>query len=116
MKTHKKPTPTSQKLKAIADPTRLSVMEMLMEKSTYVNEFIEALDIEPTLLSHHLSILKEEGLIESEREGKTVLYNLTAGTLIKGKNKGLNLGSCNVVFTGKTAAPKKSAKKSSKKK
>ncbi len=104
-------------LKALSDPTRLSVLEMLLEKDSYVSEFINVLKIEPTLLSHHLSILRGQGLIEPTRQGKTVLYKITKGTKISGKNVGLNLGPCKLVFTGEIVKPvaKKTAKKVAKK-
>ena len=104
----------SQALKALSDSTRLSVLEILLERDAYVSEFIETLKIEPTLLSHHLSILRDHGLIEAHRQGKTVLYKITPETKISGKTKGLNLGVCKLIFTGEPA--KKTSKKSSKKK
>ena len=81
MKNKNKKTESSNILKALSDPTRLSVLEMLLEKDTYVSEFIKVLKIEPTLLSHHLSILRNEDLIKSTRMGKTVLYQLTSALL-----------------------------------
>jgi ArsR family transcriptional regulator len=105
----------SQVLKALSDPTRLAVLEILLEKETYVSEFIDYLNIEPTLLSHHLSILRGEGLIKANRRGKTVLYKLVDGVKIKGKNKGLNLGKCRLVFLEKTKKSATSARKKTKK-
>lgn len=102
MKFKSKQPDASKALKALADPTRLAVLEILLEKDTYVSEFIDQLDIEPTLLSHHLSILRGEDLIAGARQGKTVLYKLTTGTKIRGAKKGLNLGSCKLIFTGES--------------
>ena len=59
---------------ALSDPTRSSVMIMLHNKPKYVSEIIKKLKIEPTLLSHHLAVLRDAGLVKSERDGKKVVY------------------------------------------
>ena len=89
---------TSNYLKAIADPARLSVLSMLAEKEMYVGQMIKLLKIEPTLLSHHLSILKDVGLIIGTRKGKPVLYKLNPKAKIRGKNPGIQLGGSKFIF------------------
>jgi len=116
MKFKSKQSGCSQVLKALSDPTRLAVLEILLEKDTYVSEFIDCLNIEPTLLSHHLSILRGEGLIKASRRGKTVLYQLTPNVKIKGKNKGFNLRGCRLIFVEQRKTAKRKAKKGSRKK
>jgi len=88
----------TESLKAISDKSRFMVLEMLLEKETYVSEIIKNLKIEPTLLSHHLSILRQQGLILSERHGKSVLCKINPKVKIKGKNKGLDLGNCKITL------------------
>jgi DNA-binding transcriptional ArsR family regulator len=90
---------SSKSLKAVSDPTRLAVIELLMEKDTFVSAFIENLKIEPTLLSHHLSILRNEGIVLANRIGKTVLYRLNPEVKIKGKQVGLKLDNCKILFS-----------------
>jgi DNA-binding transcriptional ArsR family regulator len=51
-----------------------------------------------TLLSHHLSILRQQGLILSERHGKSVLCKINPKIKIRGKNKGLDLGKCKITL------------------
>jgi ArsR family transcriptional regulator len=85
-------------LKAISDSSRLMILELLMEKPTYVMEMIKKLKIEPTLISHHLRVLKEEGIVQSKRDGKKVLYNLAPGVKLKGKVPGLNFECIRIVF------------------
>ncbi len=115
MKSKKKGIHCSQILKALSDSTRLSVIKFLLEKDTYVSEFIDTLKIEPTLLSHHLSILRAKGLIQATRQGKTVLYKIAPNMKIRGKNKGLLLDGCKLVFVADAPASKRSVKKTAKK-
>jgi DNA-binding transcriptional ArsR family regulator len=65
-------------IKALSEKTRFTVIDMLMNKKNgmYVSEIIKKLKIEPTLLSHHLSELKDAKLITAKREGKSILYRI----------------------------------------
>jgi len=114
MKLKRKKSGCSQVLKALSDSTRLTVLEILLERDTYVSEFIKYLKIEPTLLSHHLSILRSEGLIKAARKGKTVLYKLEPAVKIRGKNPGLKLNGCKIIFTEPVKSAAKKAKTSKK--
>lgn len=114
---------SSKILKALSDSTRLAVIDMLLEKETFVSELIEAIGIEPTLLSHHLSILRNTGIIEAARQGKAVKYQLNQAARIKGKPKAVDFGMLKIEFADsvkevKPTKPvaKKPAKKAVKKK
>lgn len=85
-------------LKVLADETRLSVVRSLMAGPKHVGEINEELNVEPTLLSHHLKVLREAELVSSERDGKSVLYRLTAAVESRRKGAGLDLGCCKLVF------------------
>lgn len=64
-------------LKAIAHPIRISIVGLLdrgVELS--VTEIHEALNIEQAVASHHLSILKNKNVLESNRVGKNCFYKL----------------------------------------
>jgi ArsR family transcriptional regulator len=61
---------------ALSDPIRLSILDHLSRGSRCVCELQEALEIAPNLLSYHLRILREAGLIEASRRGKWVDYRL----------------------------------------
>jgi len=63
-------------LKALSDSTRLAIVEMVCKSKfkTPVKKMIKKLEIEPTLLSHHLRILKDLNIVRSERRGKEVRY------------------------------------------
>lgn len=90
--------PCAAILKALADETRLAVVRQLMSGPKYVAELNQPLELEQSLLSHHLKALREAGIVESQREGKSVLYRLTPG--MEGRRAGsvLNLGCCRIVF------------------
>ena len=64
-------------LKAIADPTRLEILEMLSPQIRCNCHFQEHLDLSPNLLSYHLKVLREAGLIEGTKRGRWIDYALT---------------------------------------
>lgn len=67
----------SEMLKAIAHPIRIAIVGMLdNDKKLSVTEIHEALEIEQAVASHHLSILKNKGVLLSERSGKNCYYSL----------------------------------------
>lgn len=67
----------SEMLKAIAHPMRIAIVDMLSEDKTLtVTEIHEALNIEQAVASHHLSILKNKGVLISVRNGKNSNYKL----------------------------------------
>ena len=55
-------------LKALSDPTRLSVFDMLMEGVQCNCEISDRLDLSLSLISHHTRVLREAGLVRSERD------------------------------------------------
>lgn len=85
-------------LKLLADETRLAVVRQLMDGPKHVGEINEILNLEQSLLSHHLKILREAGLVTGERDGKAVLYSLAPE--FKGARAGdaINLGCCLISF------------------
>jgi len=67
----------SEMLKAIAHPIRIAIVAMLdNDTKLTVTEIYEALEIEQAVASHHLSILKNKGVVLSERCGKNCIYSL----------------------------------------
>ena len=64
-------------LKAVADPTRLDILEMLSPQIRCNCHFQEHLDLAPNLLSYHLKVLREAGLIVGTKRGRWVDYALT---------------------------------------
>ena len=58
----------AQTLKALSDPTRLSVFDALMEGVQCNCEIAERLGLSLSLISHHLRILRQVGLVQGERD------------------------------------------------
>ena len=86
------------KLKVLADPTRLAVLEGLMSGPKNVGDLMEQLGVEQSLLSHHLAILRETGLVKAAREGKTMVYQLPKTVSDSTSGKAINLGCCKISF------------------
>jgi DNA-binding transcriptional ArsR family regulator len=64
-------------LKAMAHPMRVAILNLLIDgKKLSVTEIHFALGIEQSTTSHHLGILKDKGVLKSEREGKNSFYTL----------------------------------------
>ena len=61
--------------KALADPTRRHILELLRTKDLTAGEIAEHFDMTKPSLSHHLNTLKTAGLVEAERDGQNIIYN-----------------------------------------
>jgi ArsR family transcriptional regulator len=70
--------------KALADETRQKIMALCCCRSLSVNEIVDAIDVAQPTVSHHLKILKNAGLVLSERRGKQILYTLNQERLAVG--------------------------------
>lgn len=85
-------------LKVLADETRLAVVERLLTGPKHVGEINETLGVEQSLLSHHLKVLREAGLVTSVRDGKQVLYSLAKTVQGNRHGRAINLGCCLISF------------------
>ncbi|HSM56953.1 MAG TPA: metalloregulator ArsR/SmtB family transcription factor [Candidatus Sulfomarinibacteraceae bacterium] len=66
-------------LKALGEPNRLRILDELMKGDTCNAELNEALGLSPNLLSHHLRVLSDVGLITSRRDridGRWIYYTV----------------------------------------
>ncbi|GIW37403.1 ArsR/SmtB family transcription factor [Meiothermus hypogaeus] len=71
-----------QGYQALADPTRLRILKLLEHSTHCVCEIQAGLrDIAPNLLSHHLRVLREAGLVHAVRRGRWIDYSLNEATL-----------------------------------
>ena len=64
------------KFSALADPTRVRVVEMLHEKSRPVHELAAAFKISRPAISRHLRVLKDARLVKEEKQGRENVYSL----------------------------------------
>lgn len=62
--------------KALSDPTRRKILELLKEKDRSAGEIAEAFTIGKPSISHHLGILKDADLVQTERDGQSIIYSL----------------------------------------
>ena len=70
-----------QTLKALADPTRRDILNLLKAGRLSAGEIGEHFDITGAAISRHLSVLKEADLILDTRDGKYIFYELNASVL-----------------------------------
>lgn len=62
--------------KALADPTRREILELLAQTDLTAGEIAERFPVAFASVSHHLGVLKDAGLVASEREGQFIRYRL----------------------------------------
>lgn len=62
--------------KALGDPHRLNILQMLSGKEMSVCEIMHGLNLSQPAVSHHLKILRQASLVENKKHGKLVLYTL----------------------------------------
>lgn len=68
-------------LRALADPTRREILNMLKKSSLPTGAIAEHFEMSAPAVSKHLSILKDADLIRDRREGKYIMYELNASVL-----------------------------------
>ena len=97
---------SAEKLKILADRNRLNIIEYLLEGPKRVVELAALLQIEQSLLSHHLKVLREAELVVSVRAGKAVTYHLAPQTASQRQTNAIDLGSYKLLFESSTAGRK----------
>ena len=68
-------------LKALSDPIRRQILDMLKPDRLSAGEIAEAFPVSGAAVSKHLAVLKEADLIRDTREGKFIYYELNASVL-----------------------------------
>lgn len=68
-------------LKALADPTRRQIIQLLKSGRLSAGDIGEHFNITAAAISRHLSVLKEAGLIRDAREGKYIFYEVNLSVL-----------------------------------
>ena len=85
---------TADLLKVIAEENRLKILCTLKKGERCVCDIWKDLEIPQNLASHHLRVLKEAGLLESRKEGLSVIYSIN-----KKEMKKFNLSITNLLQT-----------------
>ena len=62
--------------KALSDPTRREILNLLKQKEMTAGEIVEHFQVSGATISHHLSILKQAGLVDDQKSGKYIYYRL----------------------------------------
>ena len=70
-----------QTLKALSDPTRREILNLLKTGKKSAGEISDHFDITAAAISRHLSVLKDADLIDDTRDGKYIFYELNASVL-----------------------------------
>lgn len=71
----------SRMLKALSDPKRLQIVDMLSCRELCACEILEAFQVRQPTLSHDMKVLMEAGLVNDRRVGKNTYYSLNQGKL-----------------------------------
>jgi ArsR family transcriptional regulator len=73
--------PDVRLLSALADPTRLAILRQLAsEQETCACNFTSCCEVGQPTVSHHLRVLREAGIVTSERRGQWIFYRLAPET------------------------------------
>jgi len=76
----------SELFKALADPTRVRLVQLLHQKPSSVNELVEALGLPQSTVSRHLATLRHAHVVTADRQGTSMHYRLSdvhVGDLVK---------------------------------
>lgn len=68
--------------KALSEPLRVEVIELLREQEMCVCDLCDRLDVAQSKLSFHLKTLKQAGLVRSRQEGRWIYYRLNLSRLV----------------------------------
>lgn len=73
---------SAEVLRALAHPLRMRILEFIDQNDQInVNRIYSSLNLEQSITSQHLRILRSAGLVETERQGKFIHYRLKYGKL-----------------------------------
>lgn len=89
----------AERLKALGDPTRLRIIDVLRSGELTVGDIAEFIETELVMVSHHLQILKHAGFVRVRREGRYMVYALHEDVFKKGTarvKQYLDLGCCRI--------------------
>jgi len=67
--------------KALSDPTRRRVLELLRRGPMNAGDLAEHFDVSKSNMSAHFAVLREAGLVASQKHGKSVVYELQMSVL-----------------------------------
>lgn len=75
--------------KVFGDSTRIKILYVLLESEMCVCDLAQLLGMTQSAISHQLRVLKQNGLVKSRRDGKSVIYSLADGHVVTIMNQGM---------------------------
>ncbi|WP_369943444.1 ArsR/SmtB family transcription factor [Xanthomonas medicagonis] len=72
-------TEAARLLKALGNEKRLLLLCLLVDHEQSVGELNARVDLSQSALSQHLALLREDGLVQTRRDGQTIYYSLAPG-------------------------------------
>lgn len=100
----------ASRLKALADPDRLRIVNSLLKSERSVSELADELNAPIDKISHHLGVLRAARLVETRKQGRFIIYSLATdiASAVEGdKIKTIDLGCCQLDLVQPALPPKK---------
>jgi DNA-binding transcriptional ArsR family regulator len=73
----------ADRFRALADPSRLRILSVLMEGERSVGDLVEALALEQPTVSRHLAVLRRQGIVARRTDGNRAFYCIADPTVVK---------------------------------
>jgi DNA-binding transcriptional ArsR family regulator len=70
----------------LSDYNRLGIIKFICEKESSVGEIVKVTNLSQPLVSHHLRVLKENGILDTRREGPFIFYYIRDKKIIEAIN------------------------------
>ncbi len=81
-----------------ADENRLRIIEALMTQPCCVKDLVKQLKLEQSLVSHHLSVMRQFDLVKYEKQGRQTRYQLSSRFEVDHQRRRIDLGCCRIDF------------------
>jgi len=73
----------AERFRALGDPTRLRILNTLMQGESSVQDLVGNTGLEQSNVSRHLSVLRREGVVERRAEGNRAVYSISDPTIVQ---------------------------------
>jgi DNA-binding transcriptional ArsR family regulator len=73
----------SARFRALSDPTRLRILNILMQGECCVTDLVESTGLEQPCVSRHLIVLRREGILTRRAEGNRAYYSIDDSTVTR---------------------------------
>jgi ArsR family transcriptional regulator, arsenate/arsenite/antimonite-responsive transcriptional repressor len=93
--------------KALSEPIRIDVIEMLKEQEMCVCDLCDCLNVTQSKLSFHLKTLRNAGLVRSRQEGRWIYYRLNLSRIVALEEYLAEFRRCSPQLPARICPPKK---------